>query len=284
MSARPSSPTPTTPQREYPLLPPPRAHPLQPTAPRGRPPPAQGAPRLRRPRQRRVRPSPLPPSHSPTPSRKMVNVNAQFPFNLHNQEHSSSCSSRNVSGATLAGSRAASPSPPRALHTSPSTASLSDAEDVPHYLPLVVNPSVPILNVHLVKFARSNSTRGRCGEPNSRTPAQLAPDEDPRSSSTVQQVRPLLLPCPRDHHEPSTMQSSLSTQERHPRPRTSIYMTLAPWHAHGVTDHFFPCLHHVHFRTSPYILPSITHPFLFRYLLSPPRISFHHLLSDLGVA
>ena len=212
----------------------------------------------------------------------MVNVNAQFPFNLHNQGHSSSSSSRNVSGGTLPGSRAASPSPPRALHKSPSTASFPDAEDAPHYLPLVVNHSVPILNAHLVKSARSTpSTRGRLqrsGDPNSRSPApdpQLPPDEEPSEQAT--QVSPLLLFCPRDRHEPSTIQSSLPTQERHPLPRTSIYMTLVPWHVHGVTDHPFPCIHHVHFRTSPYILPSIAHPFFFRY---HPVISTYQFLSS----
>ncbi|KAF8557672.1 hypothetical protein OG21DRAFT_1482132 [Imleria badia] len=110
---------------------------------------------------------------------KMVNVNAQFPFNLHDHEHpdnDSSRSSRNVSGGTLSSSRAASPSPHRKLHRSPSSASLRpDAQDVIHYLPLVVNHPAPIHSVRLVKSARStHSIRGRSlrtGDPNSRTPA-----------------------------------------------------------------------------------------------------------------
>ncbi|KAG8214095.1 hypothetical protein J3R82DRAFT_10853 [Butyriboletus roseoflavus] len=101
---------------------------------------------------------------------KMVNVNAQFPFNLRDPEGCSSRSSRNVSGGTLPSSRAASPSPPRPLHKSSSATSFrSDA------LPLVAHPPAPILNVRLVIFPRSTqSTRGRSGDPNSRTPSQDA--------------------------------------------------------------------------------------------------------------
>lgn len=127
-------------------------------------------------------------SPPPTPHRKMVNVNAQFPFNLRNQDHpegSSSRSSRNVSGGTLASSRAASPSPRRPLHKSASTTSFRpDGEDAPPYLLPVAHPPAPILNVRLVKVARSpQSTRGRpqrSGDPSSRaqTPdPQLAADQ-----------------------------------------------------------------------------------------------------------
>ncbi|KAH0828031.1 hypothetical protein J3R83DRAFT_3680 [Lanmaoa asiatica] len=150
---------------------------------------------------------------------KMVNVNAQFPFNLHNQDHpegSSSRSSRNVSGGTLPNSRAPSPSPHRPLHKSPSTASLHpDGEDVPLYLPLVAHSSASILNVRLVKSARSTqSTRGRSqrsGDLNSRpqvVDSQLAPDDEhtprahlPAEEHSPTHVSPLSsLSC--DRHEP----------------------------------------------------------------------------------
>ncbi|KAG6375528.1 hypothetical protein JVT61DRAFT_3087 [Boletus reticuloceps] len=115
---------------------------------------------------------------------KMVNVNAPFPFNLHDQqsqEHSSSQSSCDVSGGTLSNSRPPSPPPLRHLHKSPSTASLPDGP------PLVVGPAASILNIRLVKSARStHSTRGRSqriGDSISRTPvpisqSELAPDEE----------------------------------------------------------------------------------------------------------
>ena len=154
---------------------------------------------------------------SPFSNRKMVNVNAQFPFSLH--PDSSSHSSRNVSGGTLPNSRAASPSPTRQLQKSPSTSSFRpEAEDALHYLPLVANSSAPILSIRLVKSARTTqSTRGRSqrsGDPNGRTQAldsELAPDEQytPRArlpnpvveehSST--HVSLLSLPCLRDRHE-----------------------------------------------------------------------------------
>ncbi|KAI9571188.1 hypothetical protein HD554DRAFT_2169570 [Boletus coccyginus] len=203
MNAPRSSPR-TTPQREYPLLSPAPAHLPQPTAPRGRPPTAQGPPRLRRPLKRRVRPPLSFPCPAPTPSRKMVNVNAQFPFNLHNHDNASSHSSRNVSGGTLPSSRAASPSPARAVHKSASSTSFRpDPDDVLHYLPLVVNHSAPILNVRLVNPARStHSARGRpqrSADPNTRSPA---PDEEhtPRAPSAVDHlpVNPGTPPCPED--------------------------------------------------------------------------------------
>jgi len=89
----------------------------------------------------------------------MVNVNAQFPFRLHDR---SAASSRNVSGGTLPSSRAPSPSPPRLLQKSPSTTSLHpDSEDAPHYLPLALNPST-VRSVRLVKSVHPTlSTRGR---------------------------------------------------------------------------------------------------------------------------
>ncbi|KIK99399.1 hypothetical protein PAXRUDRAFT_132209 [Paxillus rubicundulus Ve08.2h10] len=104
---------------------------------------------------------------------KMVNVNAQFPFNLHNQElgeQSSSRSSRHVSGGTGASSRRASPSPHRSLYKSPSSTSIHrDVEELAtcQHLAQNGNHPAPILNVRLVKpsvAARSRqSARGRPG-------------------------------------------------------------------------------------------------------------------------
>ena len=163
----------------------------------------------------------------------MVNVNAQFPFNLNHDhpDNTSSRSSRNVSGGTHTSSRAASPSPPRQLHRSPSAASLRpDAQDL-QYLPLVVNPSAPIHSVRLVRSARStHSIRGRSlrtGDPNSRTPAldtqsESAPDEEltPRAHPPTEQptpVSPLSLPCPRHRHEPfSKLPINSETPPHHP--------------------------------------------------------------------
>lgn len=146
-------------------------------------------------------------------------MNAQFPFNLNNQEHpegSSSRSSRNVSGGTRPGSRAASPSPHRSLHKSHSTTSFRpDGEDAPPYLPLVAHLSAPILNVRLIKPTRSTqSTRGRSqrsGDPNGRAQApdsQLGADEGytpyahpPASERSPTHVSPLSLPSPCDCHK-----------------------------------------------------------------------------------
>ena len=78
----------------------------------------------------------------------MVNVNAQFPFNLHNQhldDPSPSRSSRNVSGGTYGSSRPVSPSPHPSLKKSQSSTSVHDSS--PHRLPA-------ILNVKLVKVGR----------------------------------------------------------------------------------------------------------------------------------
>jgi len=105
---------------------------------------------------------------------KMVNVNSQYPFNLHNQilgEPSSSRSTRSVSGGTLADSRNASRSPRRhSLQKVHSDASLRhDSEDV---FPapgqdLAVDHVKPILNVRLVNdaghYGATSSTRGRTG-------------------------------------------------------------------------------------------------------------------------
>jgi len=113
----------------------------------------------------------------------MVNVNAQFPFNLHNQElgEQSSRSSRNVSGGTCASSRRASPSPRRSLQKSPSSTSIHrEVEELATSQQLAQNGNRPasILNVRLVKPGQSVAARarqsargrpGRNGEQNGRT-------------------------------------------------------------------------------------------------------------------
>ena len=110
-----------------------------------------------------------------TMCRKMVNVNVQIPFNLHNQnlgqrfDPSSSRSLRSNSGDIHASysnqnSRRPSLSPVSSLHASHSTASLSHPED----LSLYTEPRKPILNVRLVRCigsrrASSSRVRGRLG-------------------------------------------------------------------------------------------------------------------------
>lgn len=108
--------------------------------------------------------------------RKMVNVNAAFPFNLHNQSLGDP-PSRSVSGGTLNSSRRASRSPARdSLHTRYSSTSLHrDAEGSASQSNDAVegrgDPYKPILNVRLVSTAVSNAanrpingiSRGRPG-------------------------------------------------------------------------------------------------------------------------
>ena len=215
----------------------------------------------------------------------MVNVHAHFPFNLQDRPDSSCPSSRNVSGGTLPSSRAPSPSPPRPLQKSPSTTSFPpDADDAPHHLPLAANPSAPILNVRLVKSARTTqSTRGRSqrsGDPNGRAPAldsDPAHDPDAPPPLEVPHVSPPL------HHLLVTVTNTcfhpsfLSAQKRHHIPRTLIYMTQALWHVHGATDHIFHCLCYAHFRSS-YILPSIAQPLIFSNLVISTRPCFHNFI------
>jgi hypothetical protein len=107
---------------------------------------------------------------------KMVNVNAQIPFNLHNQKNlgqrfdpSSSRSLRSSSGGIHTScsnqdSRRPSLSPATSLRASRSTASLTHPED----LSLETEPKKPILNVKLVRCpgrrrASSSRVRGRLG-------------------------------------------------------------------------------------------------------------------------
>ncbi|KAG1900559.1 uncharacterized protein F5891DRAFT_1188468 [Suillus fuscotomentosus] len=91
----------------------------------------------------------------------MVNVNAAFPFNLHNQSLGDP-PSRSVSGGTLDSSRRASRSPARdSLHTRYSSTSLrQDAEGSASQGNDAVegrgDPYKPILNVRLVSTVVSN--------------------------------------------------------------------------------------------------------------------------------
>lgn len=107
---------------------------------------------------------------------KMVNVNAAFPFNLHNQTLGDP-PSRSVSGGTLDSSRRTSRSPARdSLHTRYSSTSLHrDAEGSTSQGNDTVDgrgdPYKPILNVRLVSTPASNGanraingiSRGRPG-------------------------------------------------------------------------------------------------------------------------
>jgi hypothetical protein len=118
-----------------------------------------------------------------------VNVNAQIPFNLHNQNlggRLGPSSSRSHSGGANANSnqnsRQPSPSPVPSLHMSRSSGSLQHPGDVAslHYS-LDNEPKKPILNVRLVRgvgtrrasSSRASSSRvrgrlGRFGEENGR--------------------------------------------------------------------------------------------------------------------
>ena len=114
----------------------------------------------------------------------MVNVNAQIPFNLHNQNlggrlgpSSSRSHSAGANPNSNQNSRQPSPSPVPSLHMSRSSGSLQHPGDVAssHYS-LDNEPRKPILNVRLVRGAgtrRSSSSRvrgrlGRFGEENGR--------------------------------------------------------------------------------------------------------------------
>ncbi|KAF9227167.1 hypothetical protein BS17DRAFT_450300 [Gyrodon lividus] len=185
---------------------------------------------------------------------KMVNVNVQFPFNLHNQElgeHSSSQSSRNVSGGTCASSRRASPSPRRSLQKSPSSTSIHhDVEELvtSQHIPPNSNRPAPILNVRLVKPGRSvaaraeQSTRGgpgRNGEQNGRT---LVVESEFVAVTRL------------DNENRGFASECLDDEERTPR-AISRFMTLVLCHVRGGTDRFCFVLHfHAHFGPCPCIV------------------------------
>lgn len=117
---------------------------------------------------------------------KMVNVNAEFPFNLHNQrldDPSPSRSSRNVSGGTFGSSRHASPSPHPSLKKSQSSASVRGDHELfssqvlpPHRLPAV-------LNVKLVKVGRPPAEYGPTND------GLLRHGEQPGSSEVIESLR-----------------------------------------------------------------------------------------------
>ncbi|KAH7923156.1 hypothetical protein BV22DRAFT_1121035 [Leucogyrophana mollusca] len=99
----------------------------------------------------------------------MVNVNAQYPFNLHNQVLGEPSPSRSVSGGTLADSGRGSPSPRRSLQKSYSYTSLNDPEGPSSQQNYGNDDGTgdrmkPILNVRLVKAAgRYGATRNGQG-------------------------------------------------------------------------------------------------------------------------
>lgn len=153
------------------------------------------------------------------PHRKMVNVNAAFPFNLHNQTLGDP-PSRSVSGGTLDSSRRASRSPARdSLHTRYSSTSLHrDAEGSTSQGNDAVDgrgdPYKPILNVRLVSTPASNGTnraingisRGRPGRgsEHGRVMAVSAdhishPDEDGDEHENVAEGNDALTPRPHAH-------------------------------------------------------------------------------------
>ncbi|KAI6021519.1 hypothetical protein BKA83DRAFT_674484, partial [Pisolithus microcarpus] len=151
----------------------------------------------------------IPPTEDPPT--KMVNVNAQFPFNLHNQhldEPSPSRSSHNVSGGTYGSSRHASPSPRPSLKKSHSSTSIHpDQEDLFSSQVLAANGNhLPaILNVRLVRAERptgshgptddqgcggsENKTHLSAGEGN-RTSQRLSLSEDPPRQEVVEPRSP----------------------------------------------------------------------------------------------
>ncbi|KAI6040219.1 hypothetical protein EDC04DRAFT_1524518 [Pisolithus marmoratus] len=97
----------------------------------------------------------------------MVNVNSQFPFNLHNQrldEPSPSRSSRNVSGGTYGSSHHASPSPRPSLKKSHSSISIHPDQEEDLFSSQVLAPNgnrLPaILNVRLVRTERPTGGHG----------------------------------------------------------------------------------------------------------------------------
>ncbi|KAG1752856.1 hypothetical protein EDB19DRAFT_970408 [Suillus lakei] len=150
---------------------------------------------------------------------KMVNVNAAFPFNLHNQCLGDS-PSRSVSGGTLDSSRRASRSPTRdSLHKRYSSTSLQrDAEGSASQGNDAVDergdPYKPILNVRLVSSPTSNGanraingiSRGRPGRgiEHGRVMVVSAnhiphPDEDDEENENVAEDNDALTPRPQTH-------------------------------------------------------------------------------------
>jgi len=110
---------------------------------------------------------------------KMVNVNAQIPFNLHNQnlgqrlDPSSSRSARSRSGGANAdysseNSRRPSPSPAPSLQISRSSTSLHPGDVASAHFSVDHEPRKPLLNVRLVRGvgkqrASGSGARGRLG-------------------------------------------------------------------------------------------------------------------------
>jgi hypothetical protein len=176
---------------------------------------------------------------------KMVNVNATFPFNLHNQSLGDP-PSRSVSGGTLDSSRRASRSPARnSLHTRYSSTSLQrDAEGSTSQSNDAVDgrgdPYKPILNVRLVSTPVSNGanrainglSRGRPGRgiEHGRVIAVSAdhishPDEDSDEHDNVAEGSDALTPRPQMHTSDGDAGSSSDTDPSKLSPDANVIHT-----------------------------------------------------------
>lgn len=177
---------------------------------------------------------------------KMVNVNAAFPFNLHNQSLGDP-PSRSVSGGTLDSSRQASRSPARhSLHTRYSSTSLQrDAEGPASQSNDVVegrgDPHKPILNVRLVSTPVSNSanrainsiSRGRPGRgiEHGRVMVVSAdhishPDEDDEEHDHVAEDSDVLTPPrPQVHTSERDADNSSDSDPSKPSPVANVIHT-----------------------------------------------------------
>ncbi|KAG2043353.1 hypothetical protein BDR03DRAFT_941169 [Suillus americanus] len=175
----------------------------------------------------------------------MVNVNAAFPFNLHNQSLGDP-PSRSVSGGTLDSSRQASRSPARhSLHTRYSSTSLHrDAEGSASHNNDAVegrgDPHKPILNVRLVSTPVSNGanrainsiSRGRPGRgiEHGRVMVVSAdhishPDEDDEEHDHVAEDNDALIPHPQTHTSEGDADNSSDSDPSKPSPDINVIHT-----------------------------------------------------------
>ncbi|KAL4073813.1 hypothetical protein V8B97DRAFT_2003529 [Scleroderma yunnanense] len=151
---------------------------------------------------------------------KMVNVNAQFPFNLHNQrveDPSPSRSSRNISGGTHGSSRHASPSPHSSLKRSQSSTSVHADQDMSSSQVLAAyNRHPAILNVKLVKVGRPPRDHG----PTNDRGGLLYPGEQPGRSGLIESEPGLSLVSADENHE-SAGEGESTGPARHSQPSLS---------------------------------------------------------------
>ncbi|KAG1870253.1 hypothetical protein DFJ58DRAFT_854346 [Suillus subalutaceus] len=176
---------------------------------------------------------------------KMVNVNAAFPFNLHNQSLGDP-PSRSVSGGTLDSSRHASRSPARhSLHTRHSSTSLQrDAEGSASQSNDAVegrgDPQKPILNVRLVSTPVSNGanrainsiSRGRPGRGIEHGRVMVVnadhishPDEDVEEHDHVAEDSDALTPCPQTQMSEGDADKLSDTDPSKPSPDVNVIHT-----------------------------------------------------------